>query len=224
MTNTRLTPGAISLSTPSHFPPMEASKLVNPVTFPPGRAKLSMKPLSTGSATLTKTIGIAEVIWRSAANSRVALDQDDIRCQRNQLFGERRQPFNISSAPPKIDANVAARGPAQPFKPLLKRHQARRSFRIAFGACTDDADAVDFSRLLRARCERPRARRRRATKSRDELAPSHHSITSSARADSPGDTSMPSIFAVFKLITNSNLVGCITGRSLGLAPLRMRAT
>ena len=33
-----------------------------------------------------------------------------------------------------------------------------------------------------------------------------YSITSSARAESPGGTSRPSVFAVFKLITNSNLV------------------
>jgi hypothetical protein len=31
---------------------------------------------------------------------------------------------------------------------------------------------------------------------------------------------MPSAFAVFKLITSSNLVGCSTGRSAGLAPLK----
>src|SRR5262249_55139595 len=49
-----------------------------------------------------------------------------------------------------------------------------------------------------------------------------HSITSSARADRPGGTSMPSALAVLRLITNSNLVDCWTGRSAGLSPLRMR--
>ena len=34
--------------------------------------------------------------------------------------------------------------------------------------------------------------------------------------------SRPSTFAVVRLMTNSNLVGCSTGRSAGLAPLRMR--
>jgi hypothetical protein len=47
-----------------------------------------------------------------------------------------------------------------------------------------------------------------------------YSITSSARAESMGWTSMPSVFAVFKLITNSNLVVCTTGRSIVLAPPR----
>ena len=51
-----------------------------------------------------------------------------------------------------------------------------------------------------------------------------HSITSSARASSVGGTEMPSAFAVFKLITSSNLVGCSTGRSAGFAPLKILST
>ncbi len=43
-----------------------------------------------------------------------------------------------------------------------------------------------------------------------------HSITSSARASSVGGMSRPSTLAVATLITNSNLVGCTTGRSAGL--------
>jgi hypothetical protein len=69
-----------------------------------------------------------------------------------------------------------------------------------------------------ARRERPR--RRRAAEKRDELAPPH-SITSSANASSLSGTSRPSAFAVFRLITSSNLVGCMTGRVDGLAPLRI---
>ena len=51
-----------------------------------------------------------------------------------------------------------------------------------------------------------------------------YSITASARADKPGDTSTPICFAVFRLMMNSNLVDCSTGRSAGFAPLRMRIT
>ena len=49
-----------------------------------------------------------------------------------------------------------------------------------------------------------------------------YSITSSARASRVGATSRLSAFAVFRLMMNSNLVGCNTGRSAGLAPLRIR--
>ena len=49
-----------------------------------------------------------------------------------------------------------------------------------------------------------------------------HSITSSASASRFGGTSRPSALAVLILIINSNFVGCRTGRSAGLAPLRIR--
>jgi len=51
-----------------------------------------------------------------------------------------------------------------------------------------------------------------------------HSITSSARATNRGGSSSPIARAALRLITNSNLVGCSTGKSAGLAPLRMRST
>src|SRR5262245_6672015 len=62
-----------------------------------------------------------------------------------------------------------------------------------------------------------------AVKQRDELAPPDHSITPSADESNLDGTSSPSVFAVFKLIANSNLVGCTTGKSAGFSPLRMRA-
>ena len=71
---------------------------------------------------------------------------------------------------------------------------------------------------LRARRERPRCR---GAEQRDELA-AGHSITSSAMASKPGGKVRPSIFAVFKLITNSNFVGWTTGKSAGFSPLRIR--
>jgi len=72
--------------------------------------------------------------------------------------------------------------------------------------------------LLRARRERPRACR--AAEQRDEVAPLH-SITSSAVASSLSGTVRPSVFAVLRLITSSNLVGCSIGRSPGLAPFKI---
>ncbi len=48
-----------------------------------------------------------------------------------------------------------------------------------------------------------------------------HSITSSAVASSDGGMVRPSALAVLRLITNSNVVGCSTGRSAGLTPRRI---
>src|SRR6266568_2152426 len=51
-----------------------------------------------------------------------------------------------------------------------------------------------------------------------------HSITSSAAVCNFNGTERPSVFAVLRLRTNSNCVGCITGISAGLAPLRIWPT
>src|SRR6266478_4730811 len=48
-----------------------------------------------------------------------------------------------------------------------------------------------------------------------------YSITSSARARIDGGTVRPSALAVLRLTTSSNVVGCCTGKSAGLAPLRI---
>src|SRR6516162_2802313 len=73
------------------------------------------------------------------------------------------------------------------------------------------------------RRERPRGSR--AAEQGDELAPLHlrgHSITSSAATSSLSGTITPIALAVWRLMTSSNLDACRTGRSAGLAPLRMR--
>src|SRR5439155_24155736 len=44
-----------------------------------------------------------------------------------------------------------------------------------------------------------------------------HSITSSAMASTPGGIIKPSVFAILRLMLNSNLTGCSTGRSEALA-------
>src|SRR5262245_22600886 len=64
----------------------------------------------------------------------------------------------------------------------------------------------------------------RSAEQRDELAAPHHSITSSASDSRLGEILIPSAFAVLRLITNSNLLGSVIGRSPGLAPLRICPT
>jgi hypothetical protein len=51
-----------------------------------------------------------------------------------------------------------------------------------------------------------------------------HWISSSARISTDCGIVSPRAFAVFMLMTSSNLVGCSTGRSAGLAPLRILST
>jgi len=51
-----------------------------------------------------------------------------------------------------------------------------------------------------------------------------HRITSSAWKRSIGGSVRPRACAVLRLITNSNFLGCSTGRSAGVAPLRSLST
>jgi hypothetical protein len=55
-----------------------------------------------------------------------------------------------------------------------------------------------------------------------QIAP--YSITSSTMANNVGGNSIPSAFGVFRLMTNSYLVGACTGNSQGFSPLRIRST
>ena len=49
-----------------------------------------------------------------------------------------------------------------------------------------------------------------------------YSITSSASASTVGGIVRPSVFTVLRLKTNSNFVGCTTGRLAGFSPFRIR--
>ena len=82
------------------------------------------------------------------------------------------------------------------------------------------ADAGNLPALLRLDAERRGKQPERA----EEGAAVHHSITWSARWSSDGGIVSPSAFAVLRLITSSNFVGCSTGRSPGFAPRRILST
>src|SRR5262249_48683539 len=135
-TATRVTWGAISLSSSSHLPLMPNSNIIKPVTLPPGRARLSTKPAPTGSGVPVNTIGTV----------RVACSSDG------------------TTAPPTA--------------------------RMTSGASATNSDA----------CLR---------KSSGSPAPQRFS---------------PMAFAVVRLMTKSNLVGCSTGISAGFAPRKILST
>src|ERR1700694_1763246 len=73
-------------------------------------------------------------------------------------------------------------------------------------------------------CEREAGRDRERRGADHEFAAVDHSITSVAWSRSDCGMVSPSALAVLRLMTKSNLVGCSTGRSPGLAPFKMRST
>ena len=128
-------------------------------------------------------------------------------------------PFAVQHSPEVIDADVAAGHPPRFFQTLSEGSGAQLPLRVALNVLHHHCDPPHPIGLLRLRRDRPR---RRPAKQCDELAPRDHSITSSALASSVGGISMPSVFAVCRLMTNSNLEARKTGKSAGSSPLRMR--
>src|SRR5262249_7099520 len=100
-------------------------------------------------------------------------------------------------------------------EPLMKRRNE-----TSIGKCISEETNYRQYRLLCAQTERPH---RDAANKRDELA-APHSITSSARARSGGGIVRPRAFAVVRLMTRLNLVGCSTGMSPGFVPRRILST
>src|SRR5215469_13773265 len=129
---------------------------------------------------------------------------------------------DVGGGPARIDLHITADGPAQKRLRLQERSKEGLKSRIVRGCGQEHANASHAFALLRARRERPRGGR--AAEQRDDLAALHHSITSSASASNLSGIWRPSALAVLRLITNSNWVGCSTGKSPGLAPLRIRPT
>src|SRR5262249_39446520 len=83
------------------------------------------------------------------------------------------------------------------------------------------AEHAQTGNIVLRRChQRPR---RRAAEQRDELA-APHSITSSARNRNDSGIVKPIAFAVLRLTTSSNFVGCSTGRSAGFETSRILCT
>jgi hypothetical protein len=116
---------------------------------------------------------------------------------------ERSHPIDVTAGPPKVHPHIAAIGPTQVRKLLRERKEAKLPLGIVFVARHEHAHAPHPLGLLRPRDHRPR---RRAPEPRDELPPSDHSITSSARSKIDCGTVRPSDLAVLRFtILNPHL-------------------
>src|SRR5262249_6303340 len=144
---------------------------------------------------------------------RGALDRNDYgHLAANQIGRQRRQSVQLTFRPAVLHCDVAALEIAG-FVEASPDRVERAGFTIGAAEQPDHRHRP----LLRSRGERPR---RRAAEQRDELA-AFHSITSSALNRTAVGNSRPSDLAVLRFTTSSTLVGCWTGKSAGLAPLRI---
>ena len=126
----RVTSGAISLSSSSHFPLRLYSNWIKPVALPPGRARLSTKPEPTGSGTITNTIGTVRVACSSGARPKGPPGYDDVRRKRDQFRSIFARVGGIAPHHSGRRCDVAAVGPAQLRQPLQECRDAGLRFRI----------------------------------------------------------------------------------------------
>ena len=195
---------------------------MKPVVLPPGRARLSTKPAPTGSATDGEHDRHGACRLQQRPRSRTASSQDDVRRE-------------LRPIPPRICERVRRR--SRPSGCRCARC-GRRSSPIALSACANASDAaLRFRIVRRVSASTPMRRIRsgccaRAASGQAAAAPPTSVMNSRRFIRSPrrrgraaiGGTVRPSAFAVLRLTTRSNLVGCSTGMSPGFAPRRILST
>ena len=150
-TAARVTPGAICLSSSSHFPLMPYSNAVKPVALPPGRARLSTKPAPTGSGTITNTIGTVRVACSNGADGRAASGQDDVRRERDQFRRVFANALGIARGPAIVDPHVAA-DRSSPIAAAPCRNAARRA--CPSGSSAASGMSTPMRRIRSACCAR----------------------------------------------------------------------
>src|SRR5262245_189730 len=129
---------------------------------------------------------------------------------------QRLQPISLIVRIAFFDCDVLALDEAC-FRQSLAEY-CHESHRVRQGRAAEKADHRHLWLLPPCR-QRPQCRC--TAEQRDELAPPHHSITSSASASSLSGIVRPSAFAALKFRNSRKCVGCITGRVPGLAPVRI---
>src|SRR5262245_19138159 len=125
----RVTVGAISLISSTHFPANPYSGLVKPVALPPGRAKLATKPAPTGSTTCAKTIGTVRVACSKGVAAGMPLAKTTSGASPTKSAACLRK---LSGSPPpqRVDTYVTADRPARFLQPLQECRETRLSFHV----------------------------------------------------------------------------------------------
>src|SRR5262249_24593535 len=153
---------------------------------------------------------------------RVASKQN-VGLEINEFLCDDSHSIEIARRPAIVGSKIATFHPAQVLHSLPESREPCATLLIGVSIASSHHCRKPPHSLALLRARRKRPRRRRAAAQPDDLAPPH-SITSSASASNFGGTSIPSALAVLRLMTNSNLTGCITGSSAGGVPPRIRPT
>src|SRR4030095_15291381 len=154
------------------------------------------------------------------ADGGAAPGHNQVHLELDQLGRQVAETFLTSLGIAVLNDKVLALDVAEIAQPLPESLQTRIGVKGG-RAGTEPTDPVHFRRLLRVGAE---GCQEEAKDEHDGEYKSLHLITSSAWKSMLGGIVIPSAWAVLRLITNSNFVGCSTGRSAGLAPFRILST
>src|SRR5580704_7427433 len=139
--------GATSFSNCSHFPIIEGSRTPNPVTLPPGRARLCTKPDPTGSSASTKNDGYRPRQLPYRRNRRRGACDNHVRRLADQL---RRVCFEQSwfvRGKTIVDPDLAVVVPPEMPERIRESRDARPRDWIAVRPRHQAADATNSLRL-----------------------------------------------------------------------------
>src|SRR6516162_11282159 len=147
-------PGTASRNTSSRLPGVSVCWFDSPVTFPPGRARLAIRPMRTGSTASTKTIGITEVVCLTATG-RISTGNNHVDFEADELSRDLCKPLAVCLCPAILGRNGAPLDPPKFAQPL---HESCRPWFPGRG-CSRSQVPDSPTGLLRARYQRPRGRR-----------------------------------------------------------------
>ena len=153
----------------------------------PGRLTLSAKPATTGSATLSKTIGIVLVAACAALTAFVV----DARMRSTRSFTSSAASDGSRSFLAVREALDQREAPAFDVAELAHGLAKGRQRRLHVGAGVGAEDADDLGRGLRTRVRHEQCGGRRSTTGRDGRAPINLPVEASAGpAAGPADASV----------------------------------
>ena len=145
---TRASLGTASLRISSLFVISSVAKLDNPVTLPPGRARLAAKPAPTGSAAFVITMGMVVVapFAANACGSPVVTIKSTLRRTRSAASSGRRSCFCFGK--PVLEGDILSLDPTKLAQLLPERVHEDRAYQKQ---CYDiqETYAKDFPCLLR---------------------------------------------------------------------------
>ena len=205
--------------------------------LPPGRARLATNPEPTGSLSNAMTMGIvtvASLAGRVDAGPAVTMTSTLRRTSSAASSGRR------SSFPSAYRHSMTMFFPSTyPSSRSPCRNASMRAALMRMSALGILCEGLSSAAALDAETLSAKSTALRAKTAMFFLHRSFllmfssfncllfalvHLMTLSALASTFGGIVRPICFAAFRLITNSNFIGCSTGRSAGLAPFRILST